>query len=221
MSTESQFSIFKLRVFSSAVIAILFLSSLLYIRFLFYILMTILAIGMIMEWLNMCWKNLSLIALGFFVILVPIICLMIMHTRLEYSLTLVSYFLMIWCTDVFAMLGGKYFQGPKLASRISPNKTWSGLICGMSTSGLIALILYVTACDQALMHKINSYWCAFSFGATIAIVAQLSDLFVSYFKRKANIKDSGNIIPGHGGILDRFDSIIFSAPLFFMLVMIL
>lgn len=209
----------QLRLLSGIVIAILFLSSLLYIGFLFYILMIIIAVGMIQEWFNMCYKKPLLVGLGFVIILMSIICLIIMHAKLLHGMTLVSYFLMIWCTDVFAMLGGKYFQGPKLAPYISPNKTWSGLICGMTAAGFVALIIYITALDGVLTHKMNSCWYAFSFGVIIAFIAQLSDLFVSYFKRQANLKDSGNIIPGHGGMLDRFDSIIFSAPLFFMLVM--
>ncbi|WP_041621092.1 phosphatidate cytidylyltransferase [Orientia tsutsugamushi] len=209
----------QLRLLSGIVIAILFLSSLLYIRFLFYILMMIIAVVMIQEWFNMCYKNPFLVGLGVVIILMSIICLIIMHAKLLHGMTLVSYFLMIWCTDVFAMLGGKYFQGPKLTPYISPNKTWSGLICGMTAAGFVALIIYITALDAILTHKMNSCWYAFSFGVIIAFIAQLSDLFVSYFKRKANLKDSGNIIPGHGGMLDRFDSIIFSVPLFFMLVM--
>lgn len=209
----------QLRLLSGIVIAILFLSSLLYIRFLFYILMMIIAVVMIQEWFNMCYKNPFLVGLGVVIILISIICLIIMHAKLLHGMTLVSYFLMIWCTDVFAMLGGKYFQGPKLTPYISPNKTWSGLICGMTAAGFVALIIYITALNIVLTHKMNSCWYAFSFGVIIAFIAQLSDLFVSYFKRKANLKDSGNIIPGHGGMLDRFDSIIFSAPLFFMLVM--
>lgn len=209
----------QLRLLSGIVIAMLFLSSLLYIRFLFYILMIIIAVGMIQEWFNMCYKKPFLVGLGFVIILMSIICLIIMHAKLLHGMTLVSYFLMIWCTDVFAMLGGKYFQGPKLAPYISPKKTWSGLICGMTAAGFVALIIYITALDAVLTHKMNSCWYAFSFGVIIAFIAQLSDLFVSYFKRQANLKDSGNIIPGHGGMLDRFDSIIFSAPLFFMLVM--
>jgi len=105
------------------------------------------------------------------------------------------------------MLGGKTFGGPKLARKISPLKTWSGLLCGCIASATVWDMGYYYFDLNRL--SVNPLFYGFING----LVAQISDIFVSYFKRKSDIKDSGNLIPGHGGFLDRFDSIIFSAPL--------
>jgi phosphatidate cytidylyltransferase len=116
-------------------------------------------------------------------------------------------------TDVGAYFTGRKFGGPKLAPRISPNKTWSGLVGGMAASGTIflALMAALEGMDGAIRN--SSYglaWvagCLFV-GALIAIVAQGGDLLESWLKRRAGVKDSGNLIPGHGGLLDRMDGVI-------------
>ncbi|MGI4775839.1 MAG: phosphatidate cytidylyltransferase, partial [Janthinobacterium lividum] len=132
---------------------------------------------------------------------------------------LLIYFAVIWSVDSFAMLGGQKFEGPKLAPKISPNKTWSGLITGVLAGTLSSILIYMIMqtldiSQQLVITKTNLVIASIMIGLT----AQLSDLFISYFKRKFKIKDSGNIIPGHGGVLDRFDSIILTAPILFLMV---
>ncbi len=143
-------------------------------------------------------------------------------------LVLVMAFIIPIITDSFAMFGGKIFKGPKLCSKISPNKTISGAVCGSVFSSLVCGALYF------LFNSFKNYnnafkalniqvWQFIILGLFGAIICQLGDIFESYLKRKANIKDSGNIFPGHGGFLDRFDSHIFNAPfilIFFSLLII-
>lgn len=114
--------------------------------------------------------------------------------------------LSVWAVDVFAMFSGKLIGGPKLAPRLSPNKTWAGLIGGALGAVLAAWVSYWAiglvdpiAVDLAAILMI---------GVVLAVLAQMSDLFESGLKRKYDIKDSGGIIPGHGGILDRVDGLI-------------
>lgn len=111
----------------------------------------------------------------------------------------------IWITDTFAYYLGSYFKGPKLAPTISPNKTWSGLI------GAIL--------GTALWSGIWSYWTStgsvlvlVTIGVGTAVLAQLGDLSVSVVKRKFDFKNTGNLIPGHGGILDRMDGFLVAVP---------
>ncbi len=114
----------------------------------------------------------------------------------------------IWTTDIFAYFVGKFIGGKKIVKIISPNKTWSGFI-----GGTLATVLL--GCTFAYFLKLPyKFWV---FGLVVALVTQLSDFFESGLKRINNVKDSGKILPGHGGILDRMDGIIFTAPLFALL----
>ena len=112
-----------------------------------------------------------------------------------------------------AMFGGKLVGGPKLASKTSPNKTISGLIIGVA-SAIISLNILTLIPAYSLPYMIAKSNVSLSFFALIiGVTAQISDLSISLLKRKFKIKDTGTIIPGHGGALDRFDSIILTAPL--------
>jgi phosphatidate cytidylyltransferase len=116
-----------------------------------------------------------------------------------------SIFILTWTNDTGAYLTGKNFGKTKLFERISPNKTWEGSLGGALFSVIGSLV-------------IHHFWGIFSIpvwvGAAllISIFANLGDLMESAFKRNAGVKDSGNIMPGHGGILDRFDAILLTAP---------
>jgi phosphatidate cytidylyltransferase len=114
--------------------------------------------------------------------------------------------LVVWATDICAYLVGRSAGGPKLAPRISPGKTWSGLYGGMAGAGLLG--------GLAPLAAGGSFWRAAILGAALAVVAQAGDLFESALKRHAGVKDSGHLIPGHGGLLDRIDGLVFAAPVF-------
>jgi phosphatidate cytidylyltransferase len=107
--------------------------------------------------------------------------------------------LVTWSTDIFAYFAGRGIGGPKLAPRISPNKTWAGLIGGMLGAALVAVVA-----GQLLDIDSAFRWA----GAPLALLAQLGDLYESAVKRRWGVKDSGSLLPGHGGVLDRVDGLM-------------
>jgi phosphatidate cytidylyltransferase len=109
----------------------------------------------------------------------------------------------VWATDIGAYAAGRSLGGPRLAPRISPNKTWAGLIGGVSCAAL------VTLAAAALTGSPWPLLVATSVG--LAVVAQLGDLAESYAKRHFGVKDSSGLIPGHGGLLDRLDGLLAAA----------
>ncbi len=113
--------------------------------------------------------------------------------------------ILIWSTDTFAYLTGRAIGKHKLYEKISPNKTIEGSVGGLVFTLITAAILSKYFIQYSLLE-----WLGLSI--IISIFGGLGDLVESMFKRAANIKDSGNLIPGHGGVLDRFDSLLFASP---------
>lgn len=122
-------------------------------------------------------------------------------------------FLVVWTTDVGAYLFGKYFGGPKVFPLVSPNKTWSGCVGGLLTCIFTLILLHHFHLLRIthLTHKI--FWVAL----VLSISAQLGDFLESAVKRYVGVKDSGTLLKGHGGFLDRFDS-LFAATIVYVLV---
>ena len=106
-------------------------------------------------------------------------------------------------TDIGGYIFGNVFKGKKLTS-ISPNKTYAGMI-GSFICSLLICILFIIYFNFSITIIIFTF--------LISLVSQVGDLFISYLKRKANVKDTGNFLPGHGGLLDRLDGIIFAIPI--------
>jgi phosphatidate cytidylyltransferase len=126
----------------------------------------------------------------------------------EIGLGLLIYVLFcIWATDIGAYAAGKSIGGPKLAPRLSPKKTWAGLIGGMASAALFGA-------GVAIAFGAAMPWLAALLGVVLAVIGQIGDLFESGIKRKYDVKDSGHLIPGHGGLLDRVDGLIVAAPVF-------
>ena len=121
------------------------------------------------------------------------------------------FLLMVWSVDTGGYIFGSTIKGPKLAPKISPNKTWAGLIGGALLSVVVSVIYckLFSSQDHIVFYAV--------LGGIIAVVAQIGDLVESHIKRSLNIKDSSNLIPGHGGAFDRVDGLIFVAPLVFLL----
>lgn len=109
-------------------------------------------------------------------------------------------------TDTGAYFSGRAIGGPKIAPRISPSKTWAGLGGGMLAAGLVSFAFFYSNVGERSFSAMGL--AAIAIGAVLAIVAQAGDFLESYLKRKANLKDSGNLIPGHGGVLDRVDGLL-------------
>ena len=127
---------------------------------------------------------------------------------------LLGYFFLVWTNDTGAYIVGSKFGKHKLFERISPKKTWEGSIGGAVFSIVLAVILSNYYTQLSLMN-----WIVVAL--IVVVFGTLGDLVESMFKRSLNIKDSGSILPGHGGILDRFDAVLLSAPfVFFYLFLI-
>lgn len=197
-----------------SLIAIIFVGIFIY-RPLFIISIILAAILMFSEWFDMTKKSIPDLLLGFIILPAPIVCILMISDIDDRGLFLMTYILTISAVDVMAMFGGKFFKGPKLIKPISPKKTISGLASGVIAAGFVPVILQLVPgynLGYLLNEDLTSYQLSF-FSMILALIAQASDLFISIFKRKFKIKDSGNIIPGHGGVLDRMDSYILTAPM--------
>jgi phosphatidate cytidylyltransferase len=124
---------------------------------------------------------------------------------------IIGFFLLIWANDTGAYLTGISFGRTKLFERISPKKTWEGFLGGVILAVLVAWLL-----SGWLGVVTKMQWIVISI--IISIAGTYGDLIESMLKRSAGVKDSGNILPGHGGFLDRFDSAVFSFPLVYLFI---
>ena len=161
------------------------------------------------------FKNIAFSILGWLYILFPFYMLYKLGTFKNYEITdsfnneiLFGFFIIIWTYDTGAYLSGRFLGKHKLFERISPKKTWEGFIGGI----ILAIVSAVVISKYFTSYEMFDW----IFIAVIATVtATFGDLTESMLKRSAEIKDSGTILPGHGGILDRFDSVLFAAPAVF------
>lgn len=126
-------------------------------------------------------------------------------------LTIIWLLGVVWATDIGAYFVGRTFGGPKMAPRLSPNKTWSGLIGGMASAAIVSVAVFVWADVQSMTMSTGILVGLAVFAALVALLSQAGDVYESSMKRRAGVKDSGSIIPGHGGILDRVDGLMFAA----------
>ncbi|WP_292011163.1 phosphatidate cytidylyltransferase [Chryseobacterium sp.] len=125
-----------------------------------------------------------------------------------FSLEVFFLFILIWSSDTFAYLTGKFFGKHKMAPKISPKKTWEGYIGG------VILTLILSYFIEEYNPDLRGNWMVVGF--LVAAFAPLGDLVESQLKRNFGVKDSGNIIPGHGGVLDRLDSFLICAPVVYL-----
>jgi len=206
---------FLIRSISGLVLATIILASIFLYRPLFIIFVYIIAALMLFEWYDMT-KNEKLYIYNFIgqiLIIIPITSILIISSLDQFGWILLTFFMTLSSVDTMAMIGGKMIGGPKLAPKISPNKTISGLLAGTSFACIMVNLLTLIPSFE-LPHMLHQKPSSLTIHILIlGMVAQCSDLLVSFFKRKFKIKDTGSIIPGHGGALDRFDSIILTAPL--------
>ena len=122
------------------------------------------------------------------------------------ALAIAFLFAIVWGTDIFAYFGGRLIGGPKLWPRVSAGKTWSGTITGVFCGALLGLgAVYLGGGPQL------ANWRVFLVGLAAAAFSQVGDLFESSVKRRFGVKDSSQLIPGHGGVMDRLDGFIFAS----------
>ena len=127
---------------------------------------------------------------------------------------LLSFLIIIWAADIFAYFGGRYFGGAKLAPAVSPGKTRSGALCGMLAVTIWMLVsAYMEGSFAALILRDMGLAGVVGIGLVMAVVSIAGDLYESLIKRRANVKDSSQLLPGHGGVWDRLDSVIAVSPL--------
>lgn len=132
--------------------------------------------------------------------------------QLEYNpWLLMGFFILIWTNDTGAYLAGRAFGKHKLFERISPKKTWEG-----AAGGLLLTLLAAYLLNNYTMIIHLKHW--FIIAVIVVVFGNLGDLTESLFKRSVNIKDSGTILPGHGGLLDRFDAVFIASPMVFTYV---
>jgi phosphatidate cytidylyltransferase len=131
----------------------------------------------------------------------------------------------VWAGDIAALYIGRAFGKRKLAPRLSPGKTWVGSIASIAGSVLVAaLVIFIsdtlTARGNTLLHISEPLWQSLLLAAILNIAAQLGDLLESAIKRGAGVKDSGTMLPGHGGILDRIDALLLATPVLWFILLI-
>ena len=131
-----------------------------------------------------------------------------LDTEKTFTLEVFMLFVLIWSSDTFAYLTGKFFGKHKMAPKISPKQTWEGF------AGGVVLTLVLGFFVEQYFPELRGNWMIV--GLLVSIFAPLGDLVESQLKRSFAVKDSGNIIPGHGGVLDRLDSFIICAPVIYL-----
>lgn len=157
------------------------------------------------EWFALCDGKILWVLFGIIYIGVP--CYSLIHLRLDLNFgfeTVLWVFTLVWSADSGAYATGRMFGGPKLAPRISPNKTWSGLCGGVFAAGIVGSMYTLVLGHQNMIPLII-------LSAFLGLLSQGGDLFESWIKRRFDKKDSGSLIPGHGGLFDRVDGLLAAA----------
>ncbi|HTP77059.1 MAG TPA: phosphatidate cytidylyltransferase [Rhizomicrobium sp.] len=142
----------------------------------------------------------------------PLLAILLLRSAPHGAMIIIALFVAIWMTDTGALVVGNLAGGPRLWPALSPNKTWSGTLGGVAAAGIAEALFVMLVGGHALTGIV--------LGSGIAIIAHCGDLFESWVKRVFQRKDSGSMIPGHGGVLDRIDSTLAAAPCLSALVLI-
>jgi phosphatidate cytidylyltransferase len=173
-------------------------------------------------------ENLIVIAAGVYLGGTTSALLLIGETPMH-EIAVAVIFATVFAVDTAAYFGGLHFDGPALAPHISPKKTVSGAVCGLCAA--VVFLLVVKAVAPALPSVSQAWWNFGGYfassqawwqlvwlGISVGILGQIGDLVESSFKRWGQVKDSGHVLPGHGGFLDRFDSLFLAAPVFYLML---
>lgn len=201
------------RILSSVILAPLVIGAIWYGSWPFWIMLLVaFAIG-VYEWTTVAQKttvDLPASLFGILYIAFSIACFAVLRDGgLWVVILLIG---AVWMSDIGGYVAGRTIGGPKMAPSISPNKTWAGLGGAIAGSILVFLIADLAGIFQGGIALSVLY------GALIALSGQAGDLLVSMLKRRAGVKDMSRLIPGHGGLLDRIDSLLLASPVFFFVL---
>jgi phosphatidate cytidylyltransferase len=165
----------------------------------------VLVIGSILVVITRFGQHARVSALGIAYVGIPVVALLWIRSEEAYGFQAVLFiFAIVWTTDTFAYVGGRLIGGLRLWPSLSPNKTWAGLISGVTASAVVGALF-------ALFVPGTSPWALATSGLVLGLVAQAGDLTESALKRGFGVKDASSLIPGHGGFLDRLDGVVFAA----------
>ncbi len=212
---------FEKRIYTSIIIIPLSLFFLIMGSVYFTFFLCILFLPTAYEWIKMCKKLMINKILGIIFLLISFYSAYQLRNIVGLNYLILVVLICIF-TDIGGYIFGNFFKGPKL-TKISPNKTYAGAIGGFLLSVAVSLI-YKNYLNLELWNFFDfdkKYELTFLiFVLIISLVSQTGDLIISYFKRLAKLKDTGKIIPGHGGILDRIDGLIFAIPISYLLIIL-
>ena len=199
---------FEKRILSSIILIPISIFFLIQGSVFFLFFLTVLFLATSYEWFKMCKKNNLLKIFGIIFLLFSFYTAFVIREEgLKFFFFIVTVCIF---TDIGGYIFGKILKGPKLTT-ISPNKTYSGVM-GSFILSLMAALIFIDYFKIETLQLYNLFFPLF-----ISLVSQIGDLIISYFKRKAKLKDTGKILPGHGGLLDRIDGLIFVMPVYFIL----
>lgn len=187
----------------------------------FSIFLFVLAAGVFYEWLSVAAKTsepLKHKIFGAVYLFIGFLSFYLIRENYGF-MTSILLMVLIWSSDIGAYFTGKFTGGPKFLESVSPNKTWAGFVGAMVFPALIVILFYVflhpPMGERNLVLDVIFSGVA---GGIIGALGQMGDLLVSVLKRRAKVKDTGNLIPGHGGILDRMDSLLLAGPFYLLLI---
>ena len=203
---------FKRRILSSIILIPLVTFIIIKGSYFFYFLLVVTLFISAREWISMT-KNKSYNLIGLIFLLISFYTFYKLRINLDNNYTNLLLIITICVlTDIGGFIFGKTFKGPKL-SKISPNKTYAGAIGSllMTLCSIPFFMSYNLVNDDEILAIIL-------FFVLVSVISQTGDIIISYFKRLSNVKDTGKIIPGHGGLLDRIDGMIFAIPFSYILL---
>src|SRR6185312_15762923 len=190
------------RVLSALVLAPIAIAAVYFGGWLFATFWALAAVAVLWEWIGLVGlRNYGWVAVGVLYALVMFLAPVVLRGRADAQLGMTAIFLLfaiVWTTDIVGYFAGRAIGGPKLAPSISPKKTWSGAI-----AGLVVAVLIVVLASRFVPHAKISVLAALT--TLLSIVSQAGDLAESALKRRFDAKDASQIIPGHGGVMDRLD----------------
>jgi phosphatidate cytidylyltransferase len=216
---SSRWADFSIRALSAMVLAPIALACVWLGGIAFTLVVVVVMVGLTMEWLRLCGRpagSAPLCAAGLAYVAIAGAALIWLRDDFVAGLPNVLFLLLVvWAADIGAYLIGRWLGGPRLAPSISPGKTWSG-----SLGGLLAAVAVGLLCAH-FMSVGAAPWRVAATAGFLGVVAQSGDLLESFVKRHLEVKDSGNLIPGHGGLFDRLDGVLAAAPVAALLALAL